>query len=81
MLPVRRSDSDKRGSNAGRVPDTDPSCDRSLSRRVQDSLRIGLPVVSHFVQPIPVAGAPLKAAAVSGLLEILKAVDVSSDMA
>jgi hypothetical protein len=67
-------------TNAGCLPDTDPSSDGSLSRRVQESLRTVLPVVSYIVQPIPVAGAPLMAA-VGGLLEILKAADVSSDMA
>jgi hypothetical protein len=62
------------------VPDTDPFGDGSLSRRAQESLRIALPVVLPIVGTIPVVGAPLKAA-IGGLLEILKAADVSSDMA
>jgi len=58
----------------------DPYGDESGSRRVQEDIRTGLTIAAPMVEAIPVAGPPLKAA-VGGILEILKAVDVSYDAA
>jgi len=54
----------------------DPSADNCRGRRVQEDVRTTLTIVAPIVEAIPLPG--LKAA-VGGLLEILKAVDVSSD--
>lgn len=51
----------------------------SCSRGVQDDLIAALTIAAPIVGAVPIAGSPLKAA-VGGLLEILKAADVSSDV-
>ena len=61
------------------VADAGPSGDDSHSRRVQEDVRTVLTVAAPILEAIPIAGPPLKAA-VGGLLEILKAADVSSDI-
>jgi hypothetical protein len=57
---------------------TDPSSDDSCSLGVQEGVKTALTIAAPMFGAIPFAGSPLKAA-VDGLLEILKAADVSFD--
>jgi len=56
-----------------------PPRDDSCSRGVQEDVRAALAIAAPILEAIPIAGPPLKAA-VGGLLEILKAADVSSEI-
>ena len=66
-------------ASAAQGPDVatgDPSGDDSRSRRVQEGARTVCTIAGPFLEVIPIAGPPLKAA-VGGLLKILNAIDVS----
>ena len=62
------------------ITTADPSSCNSCSRQVQEDVRTALTVAAPIFGGIPLAGPTLKAT-VGSLLEILKAVDVSCNLA
>jgi len=64
------------GPSSARIPNTDPSNIGSRSDQMREYGILALTMTAPLAGSIPVVGSPLKAV-VGGLLEILKAADVS----